>query len=163
MIRQISAEMVYSEYDSDDELDDKQRQLLVEARKALSGSYAPYSNYHVGAALELENGQIVSGSNQENASYPSGLCAERVAFFTAGAQYPDQKIMRVAITAKTEKFPISQPIAPCGSCRQVMLETELKFDQNIEVILQGMEGVIWVVPSIKVLLPLHFSEDKLKK
>jgi cytidine deaminase len=163
MMKKITEQIEYLEFDSVDELDDNQRDLLAQAKKALSSSYAPYSNYHVGAAVELADGTVVPGANQENVSFPAGLCAERVAFFTAGAQYPNTPVVRVAITAETDKFPIPHPVAPCGSCRQAMLETEHKFGRNIEVILQGMEGVIWVIPSIKSLLPVHFEEDRLKK
>ncbi len=145
----------YSELDADD------RELVDKAMQMTEASYAPYSNFHVGAALRLENGVIVGGCNQENAVYPAGLCAERVAVFSSQAQYPNTKILSLAIAARnTEGEFVSVPVSPCGSCRQVILEQEMRFNQPIRIILVGQNG-IFVFNSIKDLLPFAFSEESL--
>lgn len=135
--------------------------LLQEARNAAQRSYSPYSNFKVGAALQLNNGIIVTGSNQENAAFPSGLCAERTACFYASAQYPDIPFSRIAITAINPKEKLSKPISPCGSCRQSLIEYEQKFGQNIEVLLAGEEGELFLFKSIEDLLPFSFSNNYL--
>jgi cytidine deaminase len=139
------------------ELNDEEVKLLDEARRATYRSYAPYSHFSVGAAVELADGTIVSGSNQENAAYPSGLCAERTAVFYANSRYPDQPIRRICIVARDAegKF-LQRPISPCGACRQVLLEAERRAKNAIEVLLYGTDGV-YVVSSIKDLLPLEFE------
>lgn len=144
------------------ELTDAQQSLLDAAKQAQLKAYAPYSGFSVGAALLLDHGVIISGNNQENAAYPSGLCAERVAFFYAGAQHPSTRILSVAIVAGNDAFPITDPIAPCGACRQAMLEYELSQGHSIEVILKGYGDTIYKLDSIKSLLPLHFFEKALK-
>ena len=143
----------------EDELTTQEQALLDEARRATYRSYAPYSHFSVGAAVELANGTIISGSNQENAAYPSGLCAERTAVFYAGSQHPDQPIRRLCIAARdTEGNFLSRPISPCGACRQVLLEAEQRAGANIQVLLYGTEG-IYLIPSIKDLLPLSFDDS----
>jgi cytidine deaminase len=137
--------------------------LVGEARKALENAHAPYSQFKVGAAVLLTSGKIIWGSNQENMAYPSGLCAERVAFFTVGAQHPEDKIIAVAITVKSNLFSVEQPLAPCGACRQAMLEFELKQETPISLILQGEKGNVAIIDSVKSLLPLYFIEERLKK
>ena len=156
-------EVKFEQYNVPDELNREERMLLNEADKAVDGSYAPYSEFHVGAAVLLENGIIVKGSNQENSAYPSGLCAERVALFYASAQYPGIAVKAIAITAKAENFIIETPIAPCGSCRQVISETEHRQQNKIRVIMQGQQGKILATEGIENLLPLVFQEEKLKK
>lgn len=141
-------------------LTEVQQRLLAAAQAALDSAYAPYSNFKVGAALLMEDDSIVTGSNQENAAYPSGLCAERVAFFSAGSQFPGKVIKAVAVTTS---YPLDQPIAPCGACRQVMAEYELKQETPIEVILHSGEKNIYLLPSCRDLLPLYFSGEWLKK
>lgn len=148
---------VYTELSA---LTDTQQRLIKEATAALETAYAPYSKFKVGAALLMEDDTIVSGSNQENAAYPSGLCAERVAFFAAASQFPNKVIKAVAITTS---FPMKQPIAPCGACRQVMVEYELKQDAPIEMILHANEQNIYVLPNCRDMLPLYFSGEWLKK
>ncbi len=133
------------------------------AAASVATAYAPYSNFFVGAALLLENNKIICGSNQENVAFPSGLCAERVAFFSAGSQYPDVPIKCIAITARSPKFRINTPVTPCGDCRQVMAEYEDRHKKDIRVILSGEKGKIYVIDSIKVLLPLMFSGEGLRK
>lgn len=152
-----------TELDSDRELSAEEKKIMVLARKAAKSAYAPYSNFFVGAALLLENGKIICGNNQENVAFPSGLCAERVAFFSAGAQYPGVPIKAIAITARSDKFSIDKPVTPCGGCRQVMAEYEERYKKNIRVILSGERGKLFVVDSIKALLPLMFSGEGLRK
>jgi cytidine deaminase len=137
--------------------------LMVEAQKAADDAYAPYSKFHVGAAVMLENGIVVRGSNQENAAYPSGLCAERVALFAAGAQHPGIKIIAIAISAYPEgKKQLSVPICPCGNCRQVMAEYELRYDHQIRVIMEGGNGTFIVAENVAQLLPYVFNGSVLK-
>jgi cytidine deaminase len=134
---------------------------IYEAKKAADSAYAPYSGFNVGAAVLLENGKIVTGNNQENAAYPSGLCAERVALFYASSQFPNQKIIALAVTAKSASHPISSPVTPCGSCRQVIAEYEAKFDSPIKTIMSGETGEIFVCESVSILLPLVFNRQSL--
>ena len=153
----------YEEYREDEKLHGSDMDLFEEAVVALSGSYAPYSEFHVGAALLLANGKIVRGSNQENAAYPSGLCAERVALFHASSEYPDQAVASLAITGKSDHFTTTDPITPCGSCRQVIAETEKKQGSEIRIIMKGEKGITRIVEGIDSLLPMVFHEEKLKK
>ena len=146
------------EFSSTDELPSHLTNLLEAAHLAASKAYAPYSGFKVGAAILLQNGTIHHGSNQENAAYPSGLCAERVAIFGVGASYGGQTIKSIAIVAQTQKFELMQPVVPCGACLQVMSEYERKQQQNIEIVLGGATDLrIWLVESIKQLLPLQFE------
>lgn len=151
-----------TELTSADELSVEEKELLNLAKKAAKSAYAPYSNFFVGAALLLEDGKIICGNNQENVAFPSGLCAERVAFFSSGAQYPEIPIKTIAITARSDKFSIDRPVTPCGDCRQVMAEYEERHKKNIRVILSGESGKIFIVDSIKSLLPLMFSGEGLR-
>ncbi len=140
------------------ELNDRQRHLVDMAREATGRSYAPYSKFRVGAAIELDNGQIVTGSNQENAAFPSGTCAERTAAYYAHATYPDARFKTIAIAAVgTDGHEIPEPVAPCGACRQALLEYETLAHHNVEVILVGSRA-IYVMPSVRSTLPLAFSE-----
>lgn len=139
------------------ELSEEWQRLVSAARKATTRSYAPYSHFHVGAAALLENGLIVTGSNQENAAYPSGLCAERTALFHANSQYPEQAVCALAIAAcREDGREFQAPISPCGACRQVMLETERRFDRPMQVLLCGKEE-IYIAESAASLLPLAFG------
>lgn len=140
-----------------DELSDIDRRLVDLARSATERSYAPYSNFHVGAAILLDNGEIVTGANQENAAYPSGTCAERTAAFYAHATYPEAKFQTIAIAARgTDEFEVAQPITPCGACRQALLEYEKLAKGNVKVILVGADE-IFVLPSVHSLMPLAFT------
>lgn len=150
------------EYDSSAELNADDQALLAKAKEAGKNAYAPYSAFHVGAALKLENGVIVTGSNQENVAYPSGLCAERVAIFAAGANHPNVAVSTIAITCSSTKFAVKRPLSPCGACRQVIAEYERKAGKNIRIILAGESGAVYVVGSMKELLPLSFEADELK-
>lgn len=140
-----------------EELDAETQKLIEAAKDASETSYAPYSKLNVGAAVLLENGIIIKGSNQENAAYPSGLCAERVALFYANAQYPDTGVSAIAIAAQCDEEFSNYPITPCGSCRQVFLETELRSNGNIAFYLYG-EKYIYKIEGAKNLLPLSFGE-----
>lgn len=140
------------------ELDELSATLVDEARKATYRAYSPYSRFNVGAAIALDNGIIVTGANQENAAFSSGTCAERSACFAAGAQYPDSKFVRIAIAARdTEGQFVTNPIAPCGHCRQALLEYEGRAGHDVTVLLVGKD-CIYEVPSVKSLLPLAFTE-----
>jgi len=162
-MKEITLEVKVKEYDKLEELDSDDRVLMLEARKASLNAYAPYSNYYVGAAVRLANGKIITGNNQENVAYPSGLCAERVALFSASAQYPGERIESIAITAKARDFIVDYPVSPCGACRQVISEYEMLAKQKIKIILMGQEGKIQILEGVENLLPLVFKEDNLKK
>ena len=143
-----------------EELNAADRELLDAARQATYRSYAPYSHFSVGAAARLANNIIVTGTNQENAAYPSGLCAERTTLFYANSQYPDQPVVTLAIAARTAKDFIDQPIPPCGACRQVMLETEKRFKRPMRILLSGEKG-IYELRSVGALLPLSFDASSM--
>lgn len=142
-------------------LDQEMQNLMITAIDARNNAYAPYSKFHVGAALLLDNGEIVIGSNQENASYPSGLCAERTAVYYAGAKYPKSKIRRMAISASSQNQVTDTPIPPCGACRQAIAEYEIKQDQPIEIFFMGAQGKVLKSSSLANLLPLLFDNSVL--
>lgn len=148
-------------YDTITQLPEDIQELMKHAEKAREQAYAPYSKFHVGAALLLDNGEIISGNNQENASYPSGLCAERTAIFYAGAQYPDAKILQMAITASASDRDTDTPIPPCGACRQSISEYEVKQEQPIEIYFMGKVGKVAKSNSLKNLLPFIFDKSAL--
>jgi cytidine deaminase len=150
------------EYNNQSELEADDQLLLNEAMSSMNNAYAPYSNFHVGAAVLLDNGKIVKGNNQENASYPTGLCAERVAIFSASANFPGTKIKAIAIAASSENFNVDTPVSPCGSCRQVLAEYEHLFKENIRIIMSGESGKILIAEDIGNLLPFQFNSDDLK-
>jgi cytidine deaminase len=151
------------EFDGMHELAAEDRQLMELAENSLNDAYAAYSHYRVGAALRLSNGKIFTGNNQENAAYPSGLCAERVAMFYARSQYPDEIIETVAIAARADNFTIQEAVAPCGSCRQVMAEYQNQQKGPMRVIMKGEKGPIVAVDSVEALLPLMFHAEELKR
>ena len=124
-----------------EELDQAKQRLINKAKEQVDKAYAPYSGFKVGAAVELENGELLAGSNQENAAYPSGICAERVVLFYANAQYPEVAVKTLAIAAFTQGNFVSDPVTPCGSCRQVLLETEMRFEKDITILLYGTKHV----------------------
>ncbi len=144
-----------------DELSVEYKKLVDLSKKQVEKAYAPYSGFHVGAAVQLENGEIFAASNQENSAYPSGLCAERVAMFYANAQYPDTPVKTLAIAAFTNGEFLKLPISPCGGCRQVLLESETRFDKNIVIILYGTEQ-IFIIDNVKQMLPLCFEKSSLQ-
>ena len=139
------------------ELSETDLQLVKKAQEATLRSYAPYSHFHVGACVLLEDGTIVTGTNQENAAYPSGLCAERTALFYAGSSHPDTPVVALAIAAYTDGAFTPKPIAPCGACRQVMLEVENRHQRPIRTLLYGTEGVYIIEGGTRELLPLTFD------
>lgn len=145
---------------TNDELSAEQKALVEVAKEQTERSYCPYSHYHVGAALLLENGEIIRGCNQENAAYPSGLCAERSALFAAGAQYPDVPVLKLVIACYTNGRFTEEPGSPCGACRQVMVETEHRYGKPLEVILYG-EKESFVFASAADLMPLTFVSESL--
>lgn len=151
---------VYS-YAAGDMLPDGVSDLVDRAKQATRNAWAPYSRFMVGAAVELENREIISGNNQENVAFPSGLCAERVALFYAGSQFPDVAVKRIAVAAFTNDAFVDEPVFPCGSCRQVLLELEHRSNSPVEVIMYG-ESSIKIVKSAADLLPLPFNYDLLK-
>ena len=140
------------------ELNEEDRRLVDVAQKATQRSYAPYSKFQVGAAVLLDNGVMISGTNQENAAYPSGLCAERTALFYANSQYPDAAVKALAIAARDAGGFVEHPITPCGACRQVLLEAETRFKSPIRIILSGKD-VIYEISNAGSLLPLAFSDN----
>ncbi len=161
-MKKLSITSTIEEYDSSAELNADDQALLAKAKDAGKNAYAPYSAFHVGAALRLENGVIVTGNNQENVAYPSGLCAERVAIFSAGANYPNVAVNTIAITCASAKFSVNRPLSPCGACRQVIAEYERKGGKDIRIILAGETGAVYIVSAMKDLLPLSFEADELK-
>lgn len=153
----------YREYNTYEELPSEYKILIDTAKKAAKNAYAPYSEFHVGAAVQLETGEVITGNNQENAAYPSGLCAERVAVFAAASQNPGIPFNIIAISGYSEKYEVDAPITPCGSCRQVIAEYEHLYGKPIIVILSGHSGKVVVFSSSESLLPFSFDGDKLKK
>ena len=145
-----------------EELEASKQKLIDKAKEQVLKAYAPYSEFHVGAAVELENGEIFAGSNQENSAYPSGLCAERVAMFFANAQFPKVAVKTLAIAAYTNGKFLEEPVTPCGSCRQVLLETEQRFEKDITILLYGSNH-IFQLNNVKQLLPLCFEKSSLHK
>ncbi|MFD2286024.1 cytidine deaminase [Pedobacter petrophilus] len=159
----LNLNISFEQYAGIDELAENDRLLCENAEQALATSYSPYSKFKVGTAIRLATGQIVLGSNQENLAYPSGLCAERVALFTIGANQPDAVIESMAITAHTDTFEITKPVTSCGGCLQVMAEFERKQKTPIAVIFYCLNGEVLKVPSVKSLLPFSFVEDRLER
>lgn len=139
-----------------DELSEEEKNLIEAACTATQRSYAPYSRFYVGAAIRLANDVVVTGTNQENAAYPSGLCAERTALFYANSEYPDQAVRAIAISARTDEGFTEKPITPCGACRQVLLETENRYGSHIRIYLYGTREIL-VIESAGSLLPLSFD------
>ncbi len=148
-------------YDSIEELKEPDAGLLNEARKVTQYAYAPYSHFRVGAIARLNNGEIIRGSNQENASFPIGLCAERVMLASAASLYPEVPIKTIAVSYHNEKGNSNHPISPCGICRQSLLEYETKLKQPIRIILSGLQGKVYIIEHADMLLPLSFSADQL--
>jgi cytidine deaminase len=151
MLKEIK--ISFEEFSDIAEMPEKDRELLVMAKEALKNAFAPYSHFYVGAALRLDNGEIITGSNQENSAFPSGLCAERVAFFNATHAYPNAKIEAIAVATNSDVTDTSQPTAPCGGCRQVIVDKELRDKSNIVCILSGSSGKIAKFSSFKDLMP----------
>lgn len=160
-MKKLEIKTTFEVFNSIDELTSEVKSLMNQAIEIRKKAYAPYSRFRVGAAILLDNGQIVLGSNQENAAYPSGLCAERVAIFQAGAIYPDAKIIKLAISAASDNNPTLSPIPPCGGCRQSIAEYEFKQNTPIEIFFMGESGEVYKSDSINNLLPLTFDKTSL--
>ncbi len=143
--------------------DEKTKELLLASRKAAKSAYAPYSQFYVGAAVLLEDGQIIPGNNQENAVYPLGLCAERVALFAAHSINPDTSVLEIAVTIDYDRIDTDQAAFPCGSCRQSISEFENIFDRDIKIYILAKDDKVLVLDSIKQLLPFAFTKDLLNK
>lgn len=161
MINKLSFSISYEAYDHLQELSAEDQSLCLKAEEALSSSYSPYSNFKVSAAVRLSDGKIITGSNQENMAYPSGLCAERVALFTVGAAHPEAIVESMVITAHTHNFKIEQPVTCCGACLQVMAEFERKQNKEITVLFYCLDGQILKIKGMRNLLPFGFVEDRL--
>jgi len=157
-MKEINLTTSFTLFDNIDELPAEIQDLMNQAVEIRKKAYAPYSQFKVGAALLLDNGKVILGSNQENAAYPSGLCAERTAIFYAGSAYPEAKILKMAITAASDLNQTTAPIPPCGSCRQSIAEYEIKQDTPIEIYFMGEIGEIYKSSSLKNLLPLMFDK-----
>ncbi|TDO78068.1 cytidine deaminase [Flavobacterium chryseum] len=157
-MKEISVTSSFLVYESLQEVPNDVQSLMEQAIEIRKKAYAPYSQFRVGAALLLDNGKIILGSNQENAAYPSGLCAERVAIFHAGSVYPEAKILKMAITAASDNNQTKAPIPPCGSCRQSIAEYEIKQDTPIEIYFMGEIGEVYKSASLKNLLPFMFDK-----
>ena len=144
-----------------EECTETEKKLIEAAKQATKNAYARYSNFKVGAALLLENGEVITGNNQENAAYPSGTCAERTAVFFANANYPDQRVVAIAVAAYHNGKFTDDVITPCGACRQVLLEVETRYESPMKILMYSDER-IYVLNSIKSLLPLSFGDEMLK-
>lgn len=160
-MKKLEIKTTFEVFNTIDDLSSEVKALMQQAIEIRKSAYAPYSKFRVGAAILLDNGKIVLGSNQENAAYPSGLCAERVAIFQAGAIYPDAKIIKLAISAASDNNPTVSPIPPCGGCRQSIAEYEFKQNTPIEIFFMGESGEVYKSDSINNLLPLTFDKTSL--
>lgn len=160
-MKELKIESTLYIFESKDELPKEVKSLIEQAIEARDKAYAPYSNFNVGAAVLLDNNEVVTGSNQENAAYPSGLCAERTAIYYAGAKFPKSKIKTLAITAASRKRKIINPVPPCGACRQAISEYEVKQGSPIEIYFMGEEGRIVKSESLENLLPYVFKKNSL--
>ena len=158
-MKEVRIEATFQVYDHLSDTPEDIQKLMKSAQDARDKAYAPYSKFKVGAAIVLDNDEVVIGSNQENASYPSGLCAERTAIYYAGAKYPDAKILKMALTASSQNQVTDIPSPPCGACRQAIAEYEIKQDQPIEIYFMGVTGKVVKSNSLANLLPLGFDRS----
>jgi cytidine deaminase len=161
MMRTNIISFSYNEYDRTEELNPDDRELIFAARESAINAYAPYSKFRVGAAVRLESGIIVRGSNVENAAFPSGICAERNALSNSISNHPNDKPVSIAIAALNEDGLTEEPVPPCGNCRQVIAEEELRTGNQIRILLSGKNKTL-VIESIRSLLPLQFNKKNLK-
>lgn len=158
-MKEFKKQTTFTIYESQSDLPTADSALLQEAKKVVDKAYAPYSHFQVGAAILLENGEVVTGNNQENAAYPSGMCAERVAIWSAASKYPEIAVKKVAIAVKSGNKKIDKPVAPCGACRQSLLEYEIKQKAPIEVFFMGEIGNVIKANSLQDLLPFSFDQS----
>jgi cytidine deaminase len=161
-MKESKFEFNYKVFESIDELPEDQKHLLEKAREITASAYAPYSNFQVGAVARMANGEVVVGSNQENASFPAGLCAERVLLSSVSSLYPRIPVETVAISYKSEHVKSDHPISPCGICRQSLQEYESRVNHPIQLILGGITGPVYVIDSASRLLPLAFTSEELR-
>lgn len=161
-MKETKFEFNYKVYESIEELPEDQQWLLQEARGVTEQAYAPYSHFQVGAVAKLANGEIVAGSNQENASFPVGLCAERVLLASVSSLFPKVPVETIAISYKGVGHPSDHPISPCGICRQSLQEFESRVDHPIQLVLGGLTGPVYVIDSASRLLPLAFTSEELR-
>lgn len=157
-MKKITINTIFTIFDSKSDLSEEIQSLMEQAIIVRKNAYAPYSKFRVGCAILLDNEKIVLGSNQENAAYPSGLCAERVAIFQAGSLYPNSKILKMVISATADEKTVVEPIPPCGSCRQAIAEYEIKQETPIEIYFMGESGPVYQSDSLKNLLPFMFDK-----
>ena len=160
-MKKLQVTTTYIIYENIEELDYEVQQLIQTAIEVRDKAYTPYSKFNVGVAILLDNQEIVTGNNQENAAFPSGMCAERVAIYSAGANYPKNSIQVIAISASSSKHKVTQPIAPCGACRQSIAEYENKQNEPIEIYFMGETGAVIKINSLKDLLPFGFDSSYL--
>ncbi|HNP33385.1 MAG TPA: cytidine deaminase [Flavobacterium sp.] len=158
-MKKIEINTSFTAFESVAELPQDVQDLMHKAIEVRKNAYAPYSKFRVGAALLLDNGKVMLGSNQENAAYPSGLCAERTAIFHSNSIYPDAKIIKMAISATSDVNPTLSPTPPCGACRQAISEYEFKQNTPIEIYFMGESGEVYKSDSLKNLLPLTFDKN----
>lgn len=152
--------IAYLEFDGIGELPDEYRLLIMRARKASEDAWAPYSGFKVGAAVKLLSGMVLTGNNQENAAYPSGLCAERTVLFYASANFPDDPVVAIAVTAQNAAGFLAEPVKPCGGCRQALLEVETRHNRPVTIVLDGQQS-IYLLEGVGSLLPLNFTRRSL--
>ena len=162
-MKEIKKEITIKVFDDTDSFSSLEKELINRAVKAQESAYAKYSNFRIGSAVLLANGKIISGSNQENAVFPLGLCAERVALFSAGSTYPDVPVVALALSAEKKLREDEVPVFPCGSCRNVLIEQENKFGNKIKLFITGSNGKIYVVDTVEDILPFAFSPRTLEK
>ena len=160
-MKEIDFSLKAKMYDLVSELTSDEQELMNEAIIARNNAYAPYSKFKVGAALLLDNGKIITGNNQENAAYPSGMCAERVAIWSAGALYPNMVVKKIAITAASSENVVDKPVGPCGACRQTLSEYEINQKEPIEILFMGEVGQVVKTESLISLLPFSFDSSYL--
>ena len=163
MMKKQEISLRYHEVENIRDLPDDEQKLVKAAREMTKKAYAPYSSFHVGAAILLQNGEIVRGSNQENGAYPSGLCAERVAAFAASSMFPRIAMKKIAVSASSPEFPLEGPVSPCGACRQVLLEYEASQQVPMKILLSKEDGKIIIIDKISDMLPFSFIGSELKK
>ena len=160
-MKELDIKYTIKVYENPDELKQEDRQLVEAAKKATGDAYTPYSGFNVGCSLRLDNGEMLTGSNQENASFPAGLCAERVTLSAASALFPGVGIQKMAVAVSGEGIDEDKPVAPCGICRQTIFEYEKRFNSEISILLAAGNGMIYELGSIQGILPLGFSSEDL--
>lgn len=163
MKRKLSHSIELEVFDTIEELELLDKELVIKAKQVSKKAYAPYSQFYVGAAIRLSSNEIIEGNNQENMAYPSGMCAERVAIYYANSYHSSETIDTIAVTAYSKEFNVDHPVSPCGACRQSMAEYELKQKKPIRLIMTGVTGEVYIAESIETILPFMFNETGLKK